>query len=207
MGDCDCGTKHTPQPGAVAKRSKSIAAEYDYVDEHGEVLYQVCRTSPKGFFQRRQDENGNWVYGLSAGEYAQHPPGDWRTVKDDTPASYPRHRFDEVRRVLYRLPELLEADKSATAFICEGEKDVDALRSLGLIVTTNSGGAGKWRSEYNEHLRGRNVVILPDNDEPGREHAEHVSKALNGIAASVKVITLPGLPEKGDVSDWLKAGG
>jgi AAA domain len=207
MGDCDCGTRHNPPPGAVAKHSKSITAKYDYVDEHGEVLYQVCRTSPKGFFQRRQDENDNWIYGLSAGEYAQHPSGDWRTVKDDTPASYPRRRFDEVRRVLYRLPELIEAHESTPVYVCEGEADVENLRSLGLVATTNPSGAGKWRDDYSEHLRGRHVVILPDNDGPGREHAEQVAKALNGLATSVKVLRLPGLPEKGDVSDWIKAGG
>jgi len=110
--------------------------------------------------------------------------------------------------VPYRLPELLQAVKQGeTIFIPEGEKDVDNLARLGLAATTSPMGAGKWRDYYSEHLRGANVVILPDNDEPGRKHAQHVAQSLHGKAASVKVLELPGLPAKGDVSDWLATGG
>ena len=109
-----------------------------------------------------------------------------------------------VRRVLYRLPDLAEA---ALVVICEGERDAEALRKRGFIATTCPQGAGKWRTDYNASLQGKRVVILPDNDAPGRAHAEDVAKALQGIAAGVKVLELPGLPEKGDVSDWLAAGG
>jgi hypothetical protein len=156
----------------------NIIETYDYLDERGELLYQVCRKEPKGFVQRQLLEQGGWKYSLEG-----------------------------VRRIPYRLPELLAADTSATVFICEGERDVDALREFGLVATTNAGGAGKWKEEYNEHLSGRTIVILPDNDKPGQEHAEGVARSLRGIAASLKVVNLPGLPEKGDVSDWLKAGG
>ena len=78
--------------------------------------------------------------------------------------------------------------------------------SLGLPATTNPGGAGKWLPDYNEYFRGRHVAIIADNDEPGRRHAQMVAEALYGIAASVKIIKLPGLPPKGDISDWLDAG-
>src|SRR5262249_39236980 len=106
----------------------------------------------------------------------------------------------------YHLPELLSANKDRTVVIAEGEKDVDRLRSIGVVATCNVGGAGKWRDEYNEHLRGRKVVILPDNDPPGHKHAQQVAGSLNGIAASVKIVELPSLAEKGDVSDWLALG-
>jgi hypothetical protein len=105
------------------------------------------------------------------------------------------------------LPELLQADSAAPVLIEEGEADADNLAVLGLVATTNPGGAGKWREEFNEFFRGRHVVILPDNDAAGRKHAQQVAQHLHGIAVSVKVLTLSGLPEKGDVSDWLKAGG
>ena len=68
-------------------------------------------------------------------------------------------------------------------------------------------GAGKWRDSYSEYLRGAKCVILPDNDDPGRKHAQQVARSLYGKAASVKVLELPGLPEKGDVTDWLETGG
>lgn len=109
-------------------------------------------------------------------------------------------KMDGVRRVLYRLPEV---SKATDVFICEGEKDCDNLAALGFAATTNPGGAGKWRDEYSEALRGKHVVLLPDNDEPGRKHVEQVARALHGVAASVKILALADLPEKGDVSDWL----
>jgi putative DNA primase/helicase len=92
-----------------------------------------------------------------------------------------------------------------TVYIAEGEKDVDSLVALSLDATTNAGGAGKWRPEYSEVLRGANVVIIPDNDAPGREHAGKVKSALDGIAASVRIVSLPG-PGK-DVTDWIISGG
>lgn len=115
--------------------------------------------------------------------------------------------LDGVRRVLYRLPDVMEAvAMERTVFVVEGEKDCDRLAGYGLTATTNSEGAGKWRPEYSEMLRDADVVIVPDNDDPGREHARVVSAALQGVARRVRVLELPGLPDKGDVSDWLDAG-
>ena len=91
--------------------------------------------------------------------------------------------------------------------IVEGEKDADRAANIGIVATTCAMGAGKWRPEYNEHFRGRSVYIVPDNDDPGREHAQQVAQALHGIAKGIKVVELPGVPEKGDLSDWLDQGG
>jgi hypothetical protein len=181
FGNCKCGVTHNPSlatPRLKLSGGKLIVAEYDYCNEHGELLYQACRTEPKGFFQRRPDIQGGWIRNL-----------------------------DGVRRVLYRLPQLLASDASLPVFICEGEKDVDALSGSGLVATTNSGGAGKWNDEYNAALNGRHVVILPDNDEAGKEHAARVAESLKTFAASVRIVNLPNLPYKGDVSDWLSSGG
>jgi putative DNA primase/helicase len=106
------------------------------------------------------------------------------------------------------LPELLEAiANEQTVFIAEGEKGVDALVWLGAVATCSPMGAGKWRDDYSRHFKGAKVVILPDNDKPGGDHAAQVEKSLSGIAASVRTISLPGLPEAGDVYDWIKSGG
>jgi len=113
-------------------------------------------------------------------------------------------RLGGVRRVLYKLPRVL---KEPVVYVCEGEKDADALEGLGVVATTAPGGAGKWRQEYTESLRGKAVVILPDNDGPGREHAQQVARELHGVADTVRVVELPGLRQKGDVSDWIAAGG
>jgi putative DNA primase/helicase len=151
-----------------------LEAAYDYTDPKGRLLYQVLRLRPKDFRQRRPIADGRWEWSLG-----------------------------DVRRVLYCLPQLLAAPTDAWVFVVEGEKDADNLARLGLVATTCAMGAGKWRPEYNAALRGRPVVILPDNDEPGRQHARQVAAALAGTAESVRILELPGLPSKGDVSDWL----
>lgn len=151
-----------------------IIATYDYVDESGTLLFQVCRLEPKDFRQRRPDENGAW---------------EWKTKG--------------VRRVPYRLPELL-ANPGRSVVVAEGEKDVDALRQLGLLATCNAGGAGKWKAEHAAFLSGRNVVVIPDRDDVGRDHAEQVAASLQGIAKTVRVVKLP---TGKDASDWIAAGG
>jgi hypothetical protein len=106
-------------------------------------------------------------------------------------------------KIPYRLPELLAADK---VYIVEGEKDADRLAKCGLVATTCSEGAGKWWPELNKHFKSKHVVMLPDNDAPGKAHAEQVATNLHGVAASVRIVELPGLAHKEDVSDWLDAG-
>ncbi len=50
-------------------------------------------------------------------------------------------------------------------------------------------------------------MILPDNDGPGRSHREQVAGMLAGVAASVRILELPGLGPKDDIVNWLDAGG
>ena len=187
-GSCDCGSNH----GSSARTPRGdIEATYDYRDETGALLFQVVRmltpAGGKAFVQRRPDLAGGWLWKLAG-----------------------------VRRVLYRLPELLAAPLDATVFVVEGEKDVNRLWSEGAVATTNPQGALKWRAEYANKLQGRHVVVLPDNDPrnmdkptedlKGQQHAAQVARTLFGQASSVKVLELPGLPLRGDVSDWLDAG-
>jgi hypothetical protein len=150
-----------------------------------------------------QDEAGNPLY-----EVVRFDPKDFRHRRNENDWSMKRVE----RRVPYRLPALLEAIESGrTIFIAEGEKDVGRLAQLGLDATCNSGGANNWLPELSEYLRGANVVILPDNDVPGHQHAQDVAGKLSGIASDVRVLALPGLPpvrqKRGeDVSDWLDLG-
>ena len=109
-----------------------------------------------------------------------------------------------VQLVPFNLPDVLQAQ---TVFIPEGEKDCVNLMKAGLTASCNPMGAGKWREEYNRYFAGKDVIVLPDNDDAGRKHGESVARHLHGTAASVKILLLPGLPDKGDVSDWLEAGG
>lgn len=172
-----------------------IVATYDYQDEDGGLRFQKLRYLPKDFRIRHPIGPGQWKWGMG------------------------------TSRLLYRLPELLSS--TGIVWICEGEKDADGLRLHGLTATTWPEGAQdwprdpntgkkkmtgpppkqKWLPQYNGLLKGRDVVILPDNDTGGVMASEWIAAALNGIAASVRIVALPGLPEKGDVSDWLAHGG
>jgi hypothetical protein len=157
---------------------EKIVATYGYVDATGRLLYQVVRYEPKTFKQRKPDGNGCW---------------DWNVRG--------------VRQVPYRLLILVNAVKlGQPVFITEGEKDVDNLATVGVVATCNAGGAGKWPKALNEHFRGADVILIPDNDKPGYDHINVVGKALTAIAKRIRVLLLP-VPEKGDVSDWLAAGG
>jgi hypothetical protein len=163
--------------GNGSGRLGRIIATYEYQDEAGNLLYQVCRFDPKNFRQRRPDGNGGWTWKLG-----------------DTP------------RVLYRLPQLLAANRDGWVFVAEGEKDADSLVSVGLTATCNPGGAGKWgRLSDDSALHGRRVAIIPDNDTIGVAHAKHVAQRLYDKAAEVRIVELPG--ESRDVSDWLAGGG
>lgn len=95
-------------------------------------------------------------------------------------------------------------------YFVEGEKDVNSLKARNVAAVSPPDGAkSKWQPQYTEALKGRHVVILPDNDTPGRELAARAAAELHGKAASVKVLNLkkefPELPEKGDISDILAA--
>ena len=138
-------------------------AIYDYRDEHGELLFQVCRTANKDFRQRRPDATAKSGW-------------SWK--------------LDGVRRVLYRLPKVLEAVQDGREiYLCEGEKDVHTLERHGLVATCNPGGAGKWRDDYTDSLRGAAVVtIIADRDEPGRAHARAVKNALVEHVGAVYIV-------------------
>ena len=171
--------------GASRPATHRQMAVYSYRNAEGREVRQKVRFEPKDFRIRHKGPDGEWVY--KAG---------------DGPA------------VLYRLPELKAAiTEGRTVFLCEGEKDADRLAALGLVATTNIEGAAqpgqrpKWKREYTDQLRGAaRVALLPDHDEPGRAHMGHIAKELAGKAMDVRLLELPGLPPKGDVSDWLSAG-
>ena len=108
----------------------------------------------------------------------------------------------DERRVLYHWPDLLKYP-DGTVFICEGEKDADRVATLGHCATCVA--AGKWTEKCVAALAGRDVIILEDNDAAGRAKALAAAQALHGTAKTIRIVSLPDLPDKGDVSDWLDA--
>jgi hypothetical protein len=153
-------------------------AVYDYTDETGKLLYQVCRTAMKDFRQRRPDpaKKSGWSWNL-----------------------------DGVSRTIYRLPKVIEAVKAGgEIWIAEGEKDVHALEAAGLVATCNSGGAGKWLPEFSEVFMGAVTVrIVADRDDPGRDHARMIFEQLRHMVDLVEIYEAP---KHKDIAAHLAAG-
>jgi hypothetical protein len=172
-----------------AKAAASVVAEtYEYLNKDGELEFAVDRieqldgiSKKKSFRQKRPnpEREGHWIYNVEG-----------------------------CQQVPYRLFDIAGAIAAEqTIFIVEGEKCVDALMAIGVPATTNAGGAGKWRDELNEHFKDADVVLVPDHDGAGWQHINKVGATLTGVARRIRVLVLPGLRPKGDVVDWLAAGG
>lgn len=165
---------------------------WDFHDENGNLLFRHVKYlvgGKKQFQFHRPDGKGGWI----------------------------RNR-EGIKPVLYRLPSLKAASNAEALWVCEGEKDADSLISRGLTATSTPDGAqqrGKdgrpakqrWYADYNRWFAGRDVVLLPDNDQQGRDFMDYVAAQLLPVARSVKLVPLEGLAEHGDVTDWLIAGG
>lgn len=164
--------------GAVHSDDPEIEAVYDYCDEAGALLFQVIRKTGKRFLQRRPVAGG-W---------------EWKTAG--------------MQMVLYRLPELIAArnGEDPIIFVCEGEKDVEAARRVGLVATCNPRGAGKWKgveASARTVLAGADVVVIQDNDAPGEAHARAVCDDLVEYAAHVRWLKPP---VGKDLADWIGTG-
>ncbi len=160
----------------VTDASKSkVVATFNYTDENGNILYRKKRIEPG-----KHGKSKDFVF--------EHPEGSkWVAGRGCDP-------------VTYRLHEIISAKE---IFIVEGEGKADLLHSWGLAATClDSGANSKWIDSYSQHFTGKNVVILPDNDAPGRKYALEIAKALHGRTYNIKIVELPCLSEKGDIIDW-----
>jgi putative DNA primase/helicase len=208
---CPCGHSHTDNDNSdipifdgelfanvgTASRNGSrrnenghrvIDAAYPYYNEAGEVVYEAVRYRPKDFSFRHTCPDGK--------------------VTDSRGGDKAKCGCPKIPLVLYGLPELSAADRNLPVYFTEGEKDRNRLVKLGLIATTTAMGAKNSHQTQNvAALLGRDVVILPDNDNAGYQYGQDIAAKLRDVAISVKVLDLPGLPaDGGDVSDWLDAG-
>ena len=170
-------------PPGVPAHAK-LTKTYDYTDDAGKLIFQVCRYEyeeqgkHKKTFRQRRPHGEGFVWSVKG-----------------------------VRQYPYRVTELTEAiARNLVVFVVEGEKDAENLVAAGIPATCNAMGAGKWDDALTPWFQDADVVILPDNDDPGRKHANLVASKLYDVAKRVRVLALPALPEKGDVSDWLASG-
>lgn len=174
------GTK----PRADMQELGAPVATYRYQDLQGNQVASVVRFEPDG---TRESKTFRPYY-LDARR-------QWI-------AGAPTHH-----RPLYRLPHIVRA---SAVVLCEGEGKADALAQLGIDATSAMQGAKSPLDKTDwEPLRGKRVIVWPDNDEPGITYATAVAKHLSSIAAEVWVIPPPGdaKPLKWDAFDCIAEGG
>lgn len=160
---------------------QKVVAKFEYQDKDGNILYVKERIEPG-----RDGRNKEFRF--------KHPEnGRWVNGRGGD-------------SVLYRLPDLI---RSKRCFIVEGEKKADLLASWGLVATClDSGANSPGRDEYIQILgRKESVVILPDNDTPGKKYATDIANDLHAKVKKLKIVELPGLNEKEDIIDWAKLPG
>lgn len=105
------------------------------------------------------DELGKLLF-----QTVRYEPKDFKQRRPDGKGGW-IWNLERVRLIPYNLPEVIKAN---SVIIVEGEKDVESLKAIGLTASCNPMGAGKWRAEFNQYFKGKKVVIIPDNDTPGR---------------------------------------
>lgn len=190
-GPCRCGATHGDAPVIPFTDYRAERQMREGTSDFREVAHWDYEGGLRVI--RAEAEDGRKTY------WQQHKNG----------SGYVRGRGD-APITLYRAPELRAADPAQWIYLVEGEKCADALVGEGLIATTSPGGANQWEAAApaaTRLLAKRHVVILPDNDDPGRAYAEQATKTLVRVCAGLRVLELPGLAEKEDVHDWLRKGG
>ena len=168
---------------------------------------------PKDFRQFRPHPTlvGQRIWGLKGGEFVQHRDNviDWVKASDEKKHWGKRFTLKgEVKHTLYNLPQIANRPEEATIYLVEGEKDCITLAGVGLLATTNSGGAKYWAARHAELLRDADVVLVLDNDQAGRGRVAKIAPTLIGRVRVLDVAAVwPECPPKGDITDWFERGG
>ncbi len=177
------GSTGTPKSKKLSQKKDDnfeYKNHYDYFNLDYDIQFRMVKfvdpkTESKKFIPYHE-KNNNWVKGMG-----------------------------DQEKILYNLPAVIESiDKGQTIFLVEGEKDVNTLNKMGYTATCNPFGAGKWNKNYTESLTGaKEVIVIPDNDEPGFKHLTKVGQALYGKVDKLKMLKLPALKEGEDFTDWV----
>jgi hypothetical protein len=110
-------------------------------------------------------------------------------------------------RPLFGLDKLADHAKDKAIFIVEGEKSATALHYLGLTALTSLGGSKAAKQADWMPLNGyKRVYLLPDIDQAGEDYIKDVYGSLLALPEPpiIRVLRLEGLPDKGDIVDWLQ---
>lgn len=158
----------------------TVVAKYPYINEEGEVIYEIHRmkNAEQPFYTVRPLGNGEFKTGLG-----------------------------KVKTIPYNLPNILKAkENNEVIFVTEGESKANVLNELGYVATTVPfKGTDKWNSRYNKYVKYANVLIVADNDDNARAFAENTFEEISDVANKVGILELtsiyPDLKEGGDIEN------
>lgn len=167
-----------PKEVVITPIKRKIVEVFPYTDAFGKLLFETCRIEPGRDGKKKEFSQRHVVNGQIV----------WN--------------MEGVERVLYNLPAVY---KDEQVIIVEGERKANWINELGYTATCNVGGAGKWLDAWSDCLRGKHIVICPDNDEPGQDHARRLHKTLSGKVASIMHVKVP--KPHNDIVDYFRAIG
>ncbi|GAI22020.1 unnamed protein product, partial [marine sediment metagenome] len=174
----------------------AIKTVFSIIQNTGKLKYSYHRNIAATY--NYKDELGNLLY-----QVVRYKPKGFSQRRPDGNNDWIWNMKD-VNPVPYHLPEIIQSIEPV--MIVEGEKDVENLKRMGFTATTSPMGAGKWKASYNKYLKDKEVILIPDHDQPGYQHCQRIGQSLRGIAEKIKWLELPGLEEKEDISDWIEKG-
>ena len=198
-------TRQTTNFVAVATPSDSREAQRTYPSAREAVAALVSRHGARSNLWTYRDANGDPV-GVVV-RWDSKDGKDFRPVSRTPDGAAWFVGGMPSPRPLYALPELLSSE-SRRVYVTEGEKAADATRSLGVTATTSPHGCKSARGADWSPLRGREVVVIPDNDANGEGYAQDVAELAAAAGADcVRIVRLselwPQIPKGGDMADLL----
>lgn len=185
-----------------------VTGHYAYQRADGSLAYWKERIEPgvnQGKNGKRRSKSFLFCHNPAGRDPIKPGQGFFQTKEPDENGKLqkPYSGLGGSEHLPYRLPDLVKAAPGSMVFVPEGEKKCDLLASWLLLATClDAGGESGVYASFVNALAGHHVVILPDNDKTGEDYANKVAVALHGVAASIRVLRLPGLAEKGDILDW-----
>ena len=198
--DCDKGgdvIDFVQAAEGISTKEAILRLGGDPFPNKAEAPRQPSRPPEKGQIVKRYtytDEKGAFAY-----EVCRYEPKTFRQRHKGANGEWV-WSMEGVRRVLYNLPAVLASD---FVYVVEGEKDADTINAMKFCATCNVGGADKWDASYSASLRGKEVILCGDNDEPGQKHVAKVQAAIASIAKTVRVLKVP--QDFKDVTEWMES--
>jgi len=185
-----------PIAAPVAQKKKKEIKYRDELPQNHEGSFEYKRKGEIAYVKQRYTIKGERVFGYWTFDKEKN---QWKNTREG------------VEPIIWQIDKIEEAAaQQEPIFIVEGEKDVLTIERIseGVLFATTSDTSSFWPEQHTEALKGASCVyIIPDNDKAGEKHLNVVGAKLVEAGFETKVIRLPGVKDKGDITDWIEENG